>query len=149
MAKMTKTELKKILKPLIKECIRESIFEDGVLSNIITEVTRGIQTPVPSPVKTPDDPIAKRMQRNAFHESKSASLEQGRAKLMAAIGGDSFNGVDLFEGTLPAKPEQSAVQQASPLADQDPGDSGVDIRNLFGAVGRNWNAHMNEIKEGK
>jgi hypothetical protein len=151
MTKMTKTEFKKMLKPLIKECIRESIFEDGVLSGIITEVANGMKT-TDSPSTTPvaaADPTLQRMQRNAFKESQNPALQQGKAKLMAAIGGNTFNGVDLFEGTTPAPAAQSLAEQASPLSDQHPSDAGVDITNLLGAVGRNWNAHMNEVKEGK
>lgn len=150
MAKMTKTQLKEILKPLIKECIRESIFEDGVLSSIITEVTLGVQSAKsPTPPAPPTDPALQRMQRNAFQESKNSNVEQGKAKLMAAIGGSSYNGVDLFEGTTPAAPNRPAIQQAKPLAGQAPADAGVDIGSILGAVGKNWNAHMSDIKEGK
>ena len=68
---------------------------------------------------------------------------------MSAIGGGSYNGVNLFEGTTPAPGQASPTQQASPLSGQAPGDAGVDISGLFGAVGTHWNAHMNELKERK
>lgn len=68
---------------------------------------------------------------------------------MAAIGGNAYNGVDLFEGTTPAPAQAAPTAQASPLSGQDPSDAGVDIGSLFGSVGRNWSAHMNEIKESK
>ena len=68
---------------------------------------------------------------------------------MAAIGGNAYNGVNLFEGTTPAPAQASPTAQASPMSGQSAGDAGVDIGSLFGSVGRNWNAHMNEIKESK
>jgi len=53
----------------------------------------------------------------------------------------------LFEGTTPAPAQAAPTSQASPMSGQSPSDPGVDISSLFGAVGRNWNAHMNEMKE--
>ena len=105
-------------------------------------------TPVQAPLAA--DPDLSRMQRNAFSEKQNSTLREHRNKLMSAIGQDTFNGVDLFEGTTPAPAQASPAQQASPLSGHAPGDAGVDIGNIFGAVGRNWNAHMKEtLKEGK
>ena len=149
---MKKSELKKILKPLVTECIRESLLEEGLISGIITEVVKGMGAPTttvtpPNPVA---DPLKERMRRNAFKQEQSQKIQEHKAKLRAAIGGNqTFNGVDLFEGTTPMSAEASPQQQASPLAGQAPGDAGVDITNLFGSVGRHWNAHMDEVKEGK
>jgi hypothetical protein len=139
---MKKSELKKILKPLVKECIRESLLEDGILSGIISEVARGMRpaTPAPTPAA---DPVKERMQRNAFNAEQSSKLQENKKKLMAAIGGDAYNGVNLFEGTTPAPAQASPTQQSSPMSGHAPGDPGVDITNLFGSVGRSWNAHMN------
>ena len=148
---MKKTELKKILKPLIKECIKEVIFEEGVLSGIISEVTKGVSA-APAVVAAPtskQDPMVERMRRNAFNEEQSGKLKEHKNKLMAAIGGDAFGGVDLFEGTTPGHSEISPSQQSAPLAGVAPGDSGVDISDLFGSVGGHWNAHMNEMKESR
>ena len=147
---MKKSELKSVLKPLIKECIKEAIFEEGVLSSIITEVARGIgtvQTQTPAVTTPPSNPVFERMQRNAFDKQQSTKIQEHKKKLMSAIGGDTFNGANLFEGTTPAPGQASPEQQARPLSGQAPGDAGVDISNLFGAVGRNWTAHMSEIKE--
>ena len=148
---MKRSELKKILKPLVHECIKESLLEDGLISGIISEVAKGLvepQTIVEIAPPTPD-PIRSRMQRNAFNKDQTNKLHEHKKKLSAAIGGGSYNGVDLFEGTTPA-PAQAAVQhQGNPLADQAPGDAGVNIANLFGSVGRSWTAHMNDVKEGK
>ena len=147
---MKKSELKGILKPLIKECIKEVIFEDGVLSGLISEVARGMNAaPVitAAPTIKEEDPTLERMKRNALKNQKSDKLNEHRKKLMSAIGGSAYNGVDLFEGTTPAPAETSPSQQAGALSGQEPGDPGVDIANLFGTVGNHWNAHMNEMKE--
>jgi hypothetical protein len=147
---MKKSELKKILKPLVHECIKESLMEDGLISGIIAEVVKGMRTPEPLVETAPPkaDPIKERMRRNAFNQEQTSKLQEHKKKLRAAIGG-AYNGVDLFEGTTPAPAQGSPQQQANPMAGQAPGDAGVDITNLFGSVGRNWNAHMNEVKEGK
>ena len=145
---MKKTEFKKILKPLVKECIQESLMEDGLISNIIAEVVRGMSPPVVEAQK-PISPVEKRMQQNAFGGQQSKKLQEHRAKLMSAIGGDAYNGVNLFEGTTPAPAQASPQQQAGPMAGQAPNDAGVDIGNLFGSVGRNWGAHMTDVKKGK
>jgi len=149
---MKKSELKKILKPLVQECIKESLLEDGLISGIIAEVVKGVSTPgtiveAAPPPRT--DPIKERMKRNAFTSEQSKQLKEHKNKLMAAIGDASYNGIDLFEGTTPAPNQASLTEQAGPLSGQAPGDQGVDITSLFSSVGNNWNAHMNEIKEGK
>jgi hypothetical protein len=147
---MKKSERKTILKPLVHECIKESLMEDGLISGIIAEVVKGMRTPEPLVETAPPkaDPIKERMRRNAFNQEQTSKLQEHKKKLRAAIGG-AYNGVDLFEGTTPAPAQGSPQQQANPMAGQAPGDAGVDITNLFGSVGRNWNAHMNEVKEGK
>ena len=151
---MKKTQLKKILKPLIKECVKEIMVDEGVLSGIVSEVARGmggvqINGAPPKIVAERSDSTLKRMQRNAFNTEQTVKLKEHKSKLMAAIGGDAYNGVDLFEGTTAAPAQASATQMASPLSGQAPTDAGVDITNLFGSVSTNWNAHMNVIKERK
>ena len=149
---MKKSELKRILKPLINECVREIILDEGVLSGIISEVARGVSaapsaTTPPAPVKI--DPVRERMKNNAFNSQQTATLQEHKKKLMSAIGGGTYNGVNLFEGTTPAPAQSSPTQQSSPLAGRAPSDPGVDISSLFGSVGGNWGAHMNNVKEGK
>jgi hypothetical protein len=148
---MKKTELKKILKPLIKECVKEAIFEDGILAGLISEVATGLSgTPRPASIapKAPkEDRIVERMKRNAFSREQSTKLKEHKNKLMAAIGGDAYNGVDLFKDTTPAAAQGSPAQQAAPMAGVGAQDPGVDISNLFGSVGKHWNAHMTEMKE--
>jgi len=148
---MKKSELKRILKPLINECIKESLMEDGLISGIIAEVVKGMTSAQPIvEAKQPQvDPVRERMQRNAFSKEQGNKLQEHRTKLMSAVGGDAYNGVNLFEGTTPAPSQTSPSQQASPLSGHEPSDPGVDISNLFGSVKRNWNAHMSDLKEGK
>jgi hypothetical protein len=147
---MKKSEFKKILKPLVSECIKESLMEDGLISGIIAEVARGLTAtqPVVETVKR-EDPETSRMQRNAFNKETSKKLHEQKKKLMSSIGKGSYNGIDLFEGTTPAPGQASPQQQAGALSGQSPGDPGVDINTLFGAVGSSWNAHMTEMKERK
>ena len=146
---MKRSELKKLLKPIVSECIKESLMEDGLISGIIAEVVRGISAPQPI-VETlipKTDPTAERMKRNAFSKEQSGKLKEHRAKLMSAIGGEAYNGVNLFEGTTPAPAQGSPNQQANPMSGQSPNDSGVDIGSLFGTVGNSWGAHMNKVKK--
>ena len=146
---MKRSELKKILKPIINECIKESLLEDGLISGIIAEVVRGVSSPQPivEAAAPKADPINERMRRNAFTQEQSSKLKEHKSKLMSAIGGGSYNGVNLFEGTTPAPGQSSPTQQASPLSGQGPTDAGVDISSLLGSVGNHWNAHMSETKQ--
>jgi len=148
---MKKTELKKILKPLIKECVREAILEDGVLSGIVQEVARGMSaTNIKEELTAPAvDPPPPRMAQNVFRNEQRSQLQEHKNKLMAAIGENSYNGVNLFEGTSAAPGEQGTQEQAAPLSGQEPADPGVDIAGLFGSVGRSWNANMSDMKERK
>jgi len=147
---MKKSEFKKLIKPIVQECIKESLLEDGLISGIIAEVVKGMSSQTIVETKAPQpkaDPVMERMKANAFNKEQSGKLKEHKKKLMAAIGGSAYNGVDLFEGTTPAPASTAPSTQASPMSGQAPSDPGVDISNLFGAVGRNWNAHMNEMKE--
>jgi len=111
------------LKPLIKQCIKEVIFEDGTLSNIVSEVARGLGSPMIAESQTPKP---KKMQLESNTEAKER-LKRKRA-MLDAIGKDSYNGVDLFEGTTPAPAPRT--QGHGPLSGMDPRDPGVDITNL-------------------
>tara|TARA_R110002020_G_scaffold27463_1_gene88501 strand:- start:2601 stop:3038 length:438 start_codon:yes stop_codon:yes gene_type:complete len=145
---MKKSEFKKIIKPIVSECIKESLLEDGLISGIISEVVRGMNTqPASSRAPDPEDPSFERMRRNAFATEKKEKIQEQRTKLMNAIGKDSYNGVNLFEGTTPAPAAASPTQQAGALSGQPSDDPGVDISNLFGSVNAHWNAHMSEVKK--
>ena len=121
---MNKTELKKILKPLIKQCIKEVIFEDGTLSNIVSEVARGLGTaPVITETQTPK---TQKMKLESASDAKARL--QRKKQMLDAIGRESYNGVDLFEGTTPAP---APTQQGhGALSGVDPRDPGVDITAL-------------------
>ncbi len=147
---MKKSEFKKIIKPIVAECIQESLLEGGVISGIIAEVVKGMSTGPTTPIveeRQPVDPTAERIRRNAFNKQQTVKLQEQKTKLMSAIGKDAYNGVDLFEGTTPARTQGSPTQQAGALSSQAPSDPGVDISNLFGSVGRSWNAHMTDVKK--
>ena len=69
-----------------------------------------------------------------------------------AIGKQTYNGVNLFEGTTPAPAGPAPGAAPSPqgaLSGVAATDKGVDITGLFGSVANNWSAHMSDIKEGK
>ena len=123
---MNKEQLKKVLKPMIKECIKEVIFEEGVLSSIISEVVKGTSTNVVVETKQPP-------QSMRGNDEIKKKIAESRKQLADAIGNDSYNGVNLFEGTQPA----TKSDRHSPMTGTEPGDKGVDITAIPGA--RNWN----------
>ena len=137
---MKRNELKQILKPLIKECIKEAILEEGLLSNIISEVVKGLgtNTIVESQVANPQPVFETRAFMPKDRKPKT-QINETRKRMLDAIGKDSFNGVDLFEGTTPMRASgQSAAASSKPLSDVDPGDSGVDISGIFAVGGDKW-----------
>jgi len=130
---MNKTELKKILRPLIKECIREVIFEDGTLSTIISEVVQGVGQPI---VETKQRFTKKQQPQYETDEQARARLSKQRKKMMEAVGGDVYNGVNLFEGTTPAPAQNQQGQGA--LSGVDPSDPGVDISSIMNKSSVIW-----------
>jgi len=130
-----KTDLKKLIKPLVKECIHEVLLEEGLLSNVVAEVTKGLNS---APV------IAEQVKKPARTEPpKKRDFSENRKKLMDAIGGDAYNGVDLFEGTTPAPAQQE--QSAGSVDMGDPEDAGVDISSILGQSSKIWES-MNKGK---
>ena len=115
-----------MLKPLIKECIKEVIFEEGTLSSIVSEVAQGLgqQTLVESKQKFP----TKQKPQYETDEQAKTRLDEQRKKMMDAIGGDAYNGVNLFEGTTPTTAPQQQGQ--GPLDGVAPNDPGVDISSF-------------------
>jgi len=130
---MNKKELKQMLKPLIKECIKEVIFEDGTLSSIISEVVQGVGQPI---VETKQRFPKKQKPQYETDEQARARLNEQRKKMMDAIGGDAYNGVNLFEGTTPAPAQNQPGQGA--LSGVDPRDVGVDISSFMGKSSVIW-----------
>ena len=134
---MNKAELKKILKPLIKECIKEVIFEDSTLSTIISEVIKG--TGAVAVIKESTVPKTKtttNFQSGFLDENRTArkkqQLHEQKKKMLDAVGKNSYNGVDLFEGTTPLRssPTTTSIQSPGILDNVEPGDSGVDLSKL-------------------
>ncbi len=123
-----------MLKPLIKECIKEVIFEEGTLSSIVSEVAQGLgqQTLVESKQKFP----TKQKPQYETDEQAKIRLDEQRKKMMDAIGGDAYNGVNLFEGTTPAPTPQQQGQ--GPLDGVAPNDPGVDISSVMGKSSAIW-----------
>lgn len=130
---MNKNQLRKVLKPLIKECIKEVIFEEGTLSTIISEVVKGTSS---SQIVVKENTHNDNSER--FEQKRKQLLEQKR-KVLDAIGKDAYNGVDLFEGTIPmARSEGSSSPHGSKALDGiDPRDPGVDI-SQFGMSKQIW-----------
>tara|TARA_R100001015_G_C4515753_1_gene86151 strand:+ start:32 stop:433 length:402 start_codon:yes stop_codon:yes gene_type:complete len=131
-----KSDLKEIIKPLVKECIHEVLLEEGLLSNVVSEVAKGLGT---APVIT--EQIE---QHTRTAPPKRRDYSEDRRKLMDAIGGDAYNGVNLFEGTTPAPGQQ---EQAAGTVDLgDPNDAGVDISSIVGVSSKIWES-MNKGKQ--
>jgi hypothetical protein len=141
---MKRSELKKMIKPIVKECVHETILNDGLLSNIISEVASGLGNQFIIENKetiVPQETNENSVRMEQIKESQRAS----RKKLLDEIGKDSFNGVDLFEGTTPIRDSgsPSATSQADPLSGHDPEDAGVDISGIMALGGKNWKALAN------
>lgn len=131
---MNKNELKKVLKPLVKQCINEVLLEEGLLSTVIAEVMKGTGAARIVEAKQPQ-----KIDNTAAIERKRKQALERKRKLLDAIGTDSYNGVNLFEGTTPTStasaPGESQTQ--GPLSGVSPSDPGVDISGLMGSA-HNW-----------
>jgi hypothetical protein len=140
---MRKSDLKKLIKPIVKECIQESLLEDGVLSKVISEVAVGLsstETITEQPKKEATMPTTNRREFEAM-----ANLKEQRQKMLDAIGRDSMNGVNVFEGTDPmsSSGDISSTGPKSALTGVDPKDAGVDISDLAGIFGDTWKVIKN------
>ena len=139
---MRKSDLKKLIKPIVKECIQESLLEDGVLSKVISEVAVGLsstETITEQPKKEVATSTASRRESEAL-----ANLKEQRQKMLDAIGKDSMNGVNVFEGTDPLLSSGSSDGSPSGALDGvDPRDPGVDISDLEGIFGDTWRVIKN------
>ena len=144
---MRKSDLKKIIKPIVKECIQESLLEDGVLSKVISEVAMGLSstTTIVEQVQ-PKQKEAQKTSLSSERESQAlANLKEQRQKMLDAIGKDSMNGVNIFEGTDPlsSSGEIGPGGPKSALSGVDPRDPGVDISDLAGIFGDTWKVIKN------
>lgn len=141
---MKKSDLKQLIKPLVKECIHEVLIEEGLLSNIVSEVTKGLQQNVIVETKQkPKETLFNedlRMKRKS-NESRT-KLQEHRKKLLDAVGQDSYNGVDLFEGTdaLTSGGDSSNTPRQPSVLGDNPRDAGVDISSIIGDASQVWRA---------
>ena len=132
---MKKSELKKLLKPIVKECIQETLLEGGLLSNVIAEVAKGLTMPqqLVTEDRRQNEGEMKKLQLQE-KQNRSQKMKETRRKMLDAIGKDSYNGVDLFEGTSPmtraGNPSASPAQGA--LSNVDASDPGVDLSQFAG-----------------
>ena len=136
---MKRSDLKKVIKPLVKECIHEVLLEEGLLSNIVSEVAQGMQGNViveKKQARRSSAPVAPKEEADRTAEAKATLLEQ-RKQLMDSIGGEAYNGVNLFEGTEPMPSQGSVSAGAVDLG--SPTDSGVDISSFAPAASKMWN----------
>ena len=133
---MNKDDLKKVLKPLVKQCINEVLLEEGLLSTVIAEVMKG--TGAARIVETTQTTQPK-IDNTAARERKRKQLLEQKKKLLDAIGTESYNGVNVFEGTTPTKNAPAPGQQEAqgPLSGVASHDPGVDISSLMGSA-HNW-----------
>ena len=133
---MNKNELKKDLKPLVKQCINEVLLEEGLLSTVIAEVMKGTGA---ARIVESTQPVQPKVDNTAAREKKRKQLLEQKKKLLDAIGTESYNGVNLFEGTTPTRsaPAPGQTQQQGPLSGVAPNDPGVDISSLMGSA-HNW-----------
>mgnify|MGYP001193877233 FL=1 len=142
---MKRSELKKMIMPIVKECVQETLLKEGLLSNIVSEVAQGMGNQFI--VENKETIVPQLSNENSVKmdlatEKKKEQLQAYKKQLLDQIGGEAYNGIDLFEGTKPAAPQMSVTQQAGPLANKDPSDSGVDISGIVALGGKNWKALM-------
>tara|TARA_B100001094_G_C18109671_1_gene760418 strand:- start:478 stop:909 length:432 start_codon:yes stop_codon:yes gene_type:complete len=140
---MNKKELKQLIKPIVKECINEVLLQEGVLSSIISEVMVGTQAAVlqEQPKRNPPAPQKPKQNINEQIAARRQQANQSKQKLLDAIGGSSYNGVNLFEGTEALNKGGNPSGESNPqgaLAGYAAEDSGVDISGLMNLAGGSW-----------
>lgn len=131
---MKKSDLKQLIKPLVKECIHEVLIEEGLLSNVVSEVAKGMQ----GNLVVEQQQVVEDRQPRMQEQKATQKINEHRKKLMNAINADAYNGVNLFEGTLPAPAQQE--QSAGSVDLGSPSDAGVDISSLMGGASKIWKA---------
>lgn len=139
---MNKAQLKKLIKPVVKECIQEVLIEEGLLTEVVSQVTAGMtRQPIVENKKSKDNLFNEDLQMKRKSREANKKLQEHRRKLLDAIGGDAYNGVDLFEGTEPMKQAGTPGESHKPnILGDDPSDAGVDISSLMGNAGKIWQA---------
>ena len=141
---MNKAQLKKLIKPVVKECIQEVLIEEGLLTEVVAQVASGMsrQPIVENKPKKRNNKLFNedlQMQRKSREANKK--LQEHRKKLLDSIGGDAYNGVDLFEGTEPLRNTGTPGEPHKPsVLGDDPSDAGVDISSIMGNSSKIWQA---------
>ena len=141
---MNKSQFKKLIKPVVKECIQEVLIEEGLLTEVVAQVASGMSRhPIVEnkPKKRNDKLFNEDLQMQRKSREANKKLQEHRKKLLDSIGGDAYNGVDLFEGTEPLRNTGTPGEAHKPngLGD-DPNDAGVDISSIMGNAGKIWQA---------
>jgi hypothetical protein len=141
---MNKSQLKKLIKPVVKECIQEVLIEEGLLTEVVAQVASGMsRQPIVEnkPKKRNDKLFNEDLQMKRKSREANKKLQEHRRKLLDSIGGDAYNGVDLFEGTEPMRQSGTPGQAHSPsVLGDDPNDAGVDISSIMGNSSKIWQA---------
>ena len=138
---MKRDELKKLLMPIVKECIRESITEEGILSGIIAEVVKGVSAkPLIVESSAPKSFGSSEKERDRRAKKGAQVLRERKHKLMDALGRDSYNGIDVFEGTDPLSRagDPSGAPHMPNVLGENPHDAGVDISSLLPSQSQKW-----------
>ena len=141
---MNKSQLKKLIKPVVKECIQEVLIEEGLLTEVVAQVASGMsRQPIVEnkPNKRNDKLFNEDLQMQRKSREANKKLQEHRKKLLDSIGGDAYNGVDLFEGTEPLRNTGTTGEAHKPnVLGDDPNDAGVDISSIMGNAGKIWQA---------
>ena len=141
---MNKSQLKKLIKPVVKECIQEVLIEEGLLTEVVAQVASGMsRQPIVEnkPKKRNDKLFNEDLQMLRKSREANKKLQAHRKKLLDSIGGDAYNGVDLFEGTEPLRNTGTPGEAHKPnVLGDDPNDAGVDISSIMGNAGKIWQA---------
>ena len=141
---MKKSDLKQLIKPIVKECIHEVLLEEGLLSNVVAEVAKGMQgnLVVETRKQQPEQLFNENLQMKRKTDDSRQKLKEHRKKLLDAVGTNSYNGVNIFEGTDPMATAGNSTgsPEMPPVLGDDPGDAGVDISSIMGNASRVWQA---------
>ena len=141
---MNKAQLKKLIKPVVKECIQEVLIEEGLLTEVVAQVASGMsRQPIVEnkPKKRKNKLFNEDLQMQRKSREANKKLQEHRRKLLDSIGGDAYNGVDLFEGTEPIRQTGTPGQAHNPsVLGDDPSDAGVDISSIMGNSSKIWQA---------
>ena len=141
---MNKSQLKKLIKPVVKECIQEVLIEEGLLTEVVAQVTAGMtRQPIVEnkPKKRSDKLFNEDLQMQRKSREANKKLQEHRRKLLDSIGGDAYNGVDLFEGTEPLRHTGTPGESHTPsVLGDNPNDAGVDISSIMGNSSKIWQA---------